>query len=286
MQLLLDLLTHLLLASVPLVAATLRRRRALTRRLLERRVRNPRVGRRGCGARVVAHAREPAGGFRGLGFRGRVIDVGGCGGGGGGARGGVVVAAVGGGFVAVATCAGGCCRCVVVDAPTCGVGRAVVAVPTAAAGSCCGRGAAVVVRAGLRSWLAVECCARGGAAEDFGRLGVGFGVDGLVVLVGSGGTDVVMAGASCGAGSGLGRKGCGGLAARFVGSIAGWCTAGGGGERVFVGNLAGYFGRIGRLVLGHASVGEEGILGISVVVAEGTGLLFESPLLVHKQRNI
>lgn len=280
MQLLLDLLTHLLLASVPLVPATLRRRRALTRRLLERRVRHTGVGRRGCGARVVADARETAGGFRGLGFRGRVVYVGGGGGGGGG----IVVAAAGGGFVAVATCASGCCRWVVVDADACGVGRAVVAVTTAA-GACCGRGAVVVVvvTAGLRSWLAVECGARGGAAEDLGRMGVGFGVDGLVVLVGGGGTDVVMAVASCGARSGLGRKGCGGLAARFVGSIAGWCTARGG-ERVFVGNLAGYFGRIGRLVLGHASVGEEGILGISVVVAEGTGLLFGSPLLVHMQR--
>lgn len=281
MQLLLDLLTHLLLASVPLVPATLRRRRTLTRRLLERRVRHTRVGRRWGGASVVADARETASGFRGLGFRGRVVYIGGGGRSGGG---GIVVGAAGGGFVAVATCAGGCCcHWVVVDAGTCGVERAVVTVTTAAAGSCCGRGAAVVVTAGLRSGLAVECGARGGAAEDLGRLGVGFGVDGLVVLVGSGGTDVVMAVASCGAGSGIGRKGGGGLAARFVGSIAGWRTARGG-ERVFVGNLTGYFRRFGGLVLGHASVGEKGILGISVVVAEGTGLLFGSTLLVHMQR--
>lgn len=274
MQLLLDLITHLLLP-FPMAPTLIR---SLARRLLEGRVRDTGVWRRGRGASIVAYTREPAGGFRGLGFGRGVVCVGGCGGGCGCVR-HVLVAAAGGGFVAVTASISHCCRRVVVDAGTC-VRRAIVAV---SAGSCGCRGG-VVVAAGLRSGLAVECCAGGGAAENLRRLWVGFGVDGLVILVGSGGANIVKTVASYGSGSGIGRRGCRGLAARFVGRIAGWCTTGGG-KRIFVGNLAGYFGRIGGfVVLGHASIGEEGILGIGVVVAGGTGLLFGSILLVQRQK--
>ena len=135
MQLLLDLLTHLLLPSFPLIV---RLTRTLTRSLLQRGIRNTRIWCRRRGSRIMAYAREPARRFRGLRFGGRVICVGGCGRG-GGARGVIVIlaAAANGGVVAVATFLA-CCGCgggiIVVDA-TCKC--TVCCVVTGTATSCC-----------------------------------------------------------------------------------------------------------------------------------------------------